>query len=246
MDSIDAILDDDEEMTKKWISFFEKLSTISRSVGRWWTKCVQVRLNTSPPPAPTHDAKNAPPAPTHDAKNVPLALTHNTATAPTHNAETDPPTPTPTHHTPQEGVETMDTTPIPALTFTSALNLPLNEALKQKLILKKKWLKATHHVQFLGNCIETSRVPKGLRLQYSEIHLMEALHTGKTRSAIARAYKQAEVDICKALQEHYIDIAAQTERQLEEVDKHIHHHLEKDLLDTQDAYNVFVSRLERT
>ena len=161
-----------------------------------------------------------------------------------HDAENDP-----SHtytDTPQKEDETMDTTPTPAPTFTPALNLPLDETMKRKLILKKKWLKATHHVQFLGNCIETSQVPKGLRLQYSEIHLMEAPHTGRTQAAIAQAYKQAEIDICKALQEHYTYIATQTERQLEEVDKHLHHHLEKDLPDTQDAYNVFLSRLEKT
>ena len=101
---------------------------------------------------------------------------------PMYDANEDPPTPIPAHNTPQS-FEMMDTN----ATVSPAPNIPLEAAMKQKLKLKKKWLKATS-----GNCIETNRVPNKLRLQYSEIHMMEAPHTGRTRAAIALAYKRAE------------------------------------------------------
>ena len=72
------------------------------------------------------------------------------------------------------------------------------------------------------------------------------LTQARTQTAIAQAYKRAEHDICKALQEHYMDIKTQTTRQLEELDRHIQRHLEKDSLESQDTYKVFISRLERT
>ena len=117
--------------------------------------------------------------------------------------------------------------------------------MRQKLRLKKKWMKAIHHAEFLRKCTETDRVPLGLRLQYSEIHMMDAPHTSQTRAAIVQAYKRAEHDICKALQEHYVIIGNQTENQLEEVDKLIQRHLERDSSES-DKYKVFLSRLERT
>ena len=124
--------------------------------------------------------------------------------------------------------------------------IPLEDAMRQKLKLKKKLMKAVHHAEFLKGCIDNDRIPIGLRLQYSEIHMMDAPHTSRTRAAIAQTYKTAEHNICKALQEHYTEIKTQTERQLDEVETHIQNHPEKDLPEFQHKYKVFLSRLERT
>ena len=114
------------------------------------------------------------------------------------------------------------------LTVSPAPDILLKEAMRQKLKFKKKWMKATHHTEFLSKCTETGRVPNRPDLVYSKIHTMKVPYTGRTRAAIAQPYKRAERDICKALQEHYADIKTQTESQLEEGDRHIKHHLEKD------------------
>ena len=97
----------------------------------------------------------------------------------------------------------MDITP----TVSLGPNIPLEEAKGKEFRLKQKLMKAIHHAEFLRKCTETERVPIiGLRLQHQKIHLMEAPHTDRTQTAIAQAYKCAEHDIRKALQEHYMDI----------------------------------------
>ena len=50
----------------------------------------------------------------------------------------------------------------------------LDEALREKSILRSKSLKASHHPEFLKKCVEAGNVPRGLRIQQQPIHVMNS------------------------------------------------------------------------
>ena len=86
--------------------------------------------------------------------------------------------------------------------------------------------------------------PKGLRIQFQEIHMMDSPSIAKTRSNLAEIYRESEKNICKALIEHYKEIQAKTERQINHTEKAIDSHLHKDP-HTSATYNTYLLKLER-
>ena len=59
-------------------------------------------------------------------------------------------------------------------------------------------------MQFLRKCVDTGKVPNGLRVHYQEIHLMDSPSNSKMRAALAELYKKTEQSISEALIEHYV------------------------------------------
>ena len=127
---------------------------------------------------------------------------------------------------------------------SSSQYISLDHAMKQRLKLSRKLLKAIHHAEFLQSCLDAGRIPKGLRIQFQEIHMMDSPSISKTRSNLAAIYKESERNICKALIEHYKEIQTETERQINHTEKAIDSHVHKDA-ETSATYNTYLEKLER-
>ena len=124
-------------------------------------------------------------------------------------------------------------------------NIPLDLALKQKLTLIRRLLKAQHHGELLKKCLEVGRMPTGLKIQSQEIFLMNSPFEAQTRTNLLEIFNQAEKSIVEALIEHQTKLVQQTEVQLERIERTIACHMNrKDSNPTQ--YRMFLSKLEKS
>ena len=80
-------------------------------------------------------------------------------------------------------------------------------------------------------CVEGGKVPRGLRIQYQEVYLMNSPTIAKTHATLANTYKRTELDVCKALIEHYVLIQKDSEEALREVSKMIENQLKLKILE---------------
>ena len=75
---------------------------------------------------------------------------------------------------------------------------------------------------------------------------MEASSKTDTLTNIQSVLKNAERDVCRALTEHYEKLAAETSKELEEVEKAIGQHLKEATPDILSTYKDFQAKLEST
>ena len=87
--------------------------------------------------------------------------------------------------------------------------------------IRIKSLQASHHQEFLSKCLQLGRIPRGLRLQNTKVHLMNTPTAAKTREMLAKTYALAESGVCKALIEHYTTVQRECEEAREKIDKEI-------------------------
>ena len=67
----------------------------------------------------------------------------------------------------------------------------LSNTLENKLRLRHKLLKVSHHLTFLEKCTNQDVVPKGLRIQ-QELYYMDASVNSSTRTNIGNILKRSE------------------------------------------------------
>ena len=77
-------------------------------------------------------------------------------------------------------------------------------------------------MQFLQKCMDMGKMPKGLRGQYREIHLMDSPSSTKTRAVLAGLFKRTEQSICEALIEHYALVLKESNESLRTVNNTMH------------------------
>ena len=113
-----------------------------------------------------------------------------------------------------------------------------------KLRVRSRVLKAVHHKDFLHKCLEAGRVPKGLRIHYQEIHLMDSPTSTKTRAKLTKTYKHTQWSIVEALIEHYVNVEKESEEDLLKVEETIKAELDRRGPEASATYKAFLKKLE--
>ena len=80
--------------------------------------------------------------------------------------------------------ESNDVLEIPNGMNTEMNVVSLEEAMLTMERIRSKSLKAEQH-EFLSKCLEAGRIPKGLRIQQKEVHLMNTPTAANTRKKLA-------------------------------------------------------------
>ena len=122
----------------------------------------------------------------------------------------------------------------------------LNLAMKQMVKVRSRSLKAAHHEAFLRKCLEVGRVPRGLRIHHSEVHLMESPTANKTSAKLTETFRLSELNVCNSLIEHYVQVPKECEMALLQIDETIWDELEKGEREMSSTYEAFLQKLEQS
>ena len=117
--------------------------------------------------------------------------------------------------------ESNDVPEIPNGTNTEMNAVSLEEAMLTMERIRSKSLKAAQHEQFLSKCLEAGRIPKGLRIQQKEVHLMNMPTAANAWKKLAETYALTERSICYVLIEHYASVQTECEEAGNQTDKRI-------------------------
>ena len=74
--------------------------------------------------------------------------------------------------------------------------------------------------------------------------VLEAVHIARTRAILAETYKKTELDVCKALIEHYVQVQKDSERALKEVGETIGRKLQHKAPEASATYKTFLKKCE--
>ena len=131
-------------------------------------------------------------------------------------------------------------------TNTDTSNISLEEAMTSLETIRTKALKAAHHHTFLRDCLESEKIPKGLRIQNKEVHLMNTPSAADTRKKLAELHALTERGICKALIEHYANVKSECEEAGIETDRTIREELKHKGPEATRRYEAFLEKLENS